>query len=62
MEHAEPHLKWAMEVCFNPGTRPGESELLSLRWDEVDFAAGTARIYASKELVPHFWLDMKNNK
>jgi len=48
MEHAEPHLKWAMEVCFNLGTRPGESELLSLRWDDVDFKAGTVRIYASK--------------
>jgi len=48
MEHAEPHLKWAMEVCFNLGTRPGESELLSLRWDDVDFAAGTVHIYASK--------------
>jgi len=48
MEHAEPHLKWAMEVCFNLGTRPGESELLSLRWDDVDFVAGTVRIYASK--------------
>ena len=48
MEQAEPHLKWAMEVCFNLGTRPGESELLSLRWENVDFAAGTVRIYASK--------------
>jgi len=48
MATAEPHLKWAMEVCFNLGTRPGESELLSLRWDDVDFKAGTVRIYASK--------------
>ena len=48
MACAEPHLKWAMEVCFNLGTRPGESELLSLRWENVDFAAGTVRIYASK--------------
>ena len=48
MEHAEPHLKWAMEVCFNLGTRPGESELLSLQWTDVDFVAGTIRIYASK--------------
>ena len=48
MTNAEPHLKWAMEVCFNLGTRPGESELLSLRWENVDFTAGTVRIYASK--------------
>ena len=48
MACAEPHLQWAMEVCFNLGTRPGESELLSLRWENVDFTAGTVRIYASK--------------
>jgi len=48
MACAEPHLRWAMEVCFNLGTRPGESELLSLRWENVDFVAGTVRIYASK--------------
>lgn len=48
MSCAEPHLKWAMEVCFNLGTRPGESELLSLKWDDVDFQAGLVRIYASK--------------
>ena len=48
MATAEPHLKWAMEVCFNLGTRPGESELLSLKWDDVDFVAGTVKIYASK--------------
>ena len=48
MATAEPHLKWAMEVCFNLGTRPGESELLSLQWTDVDFKAGTVRIYASK--------------
>ena len=48
MACAEPHLKWAMEVCFNLGTRPGESELLSLRWENIDFTAGTVRIYASK--------------
>ncbi|MYL83460.1 tyrosine-type recombinase/integrase [Desulfovibrio aerotolerans] len=46
--HAEPHLQWAMEVCFNLGTRPGESELLSLRWQDIDFKDGTIRIYASK--------------
>jgi len=48
MAHAEPHLRWAMEVCFNLGTRPGESELLSLRWDHINFEAETIRIYASK--------------
>lgn len=48
MDHAEPHIKWAMEVCFNLGTRPGPSELFALRWEHVDFDAGTVRIYATK--------------
>jgi integrase len=48
MEQAEPHVRWAMEVCFNLGTRPGPSELLALRWDHVDFEKSTVRIYATK--------------
>ncbi|GAB6037713.1 hypothetical protein JCM15519_22720 [Fundidesulfovibrio butyratiphilus] len=48
MEAAEPHVRWAMEVCFNLGTRPGRSELLSLRWDHVDFTKSVVRIYATK--------------
>lgn len=48
MDCAEDHLKWAMEVCFNLGTRPGPSELLSLRYENVDWDAGTIRIYATK--------------
>ena len=48
MACAEPHLKWAMEVCFNIGARPGESELLALKWEHVDFNAATVRIYATK--------------
>ena len=48
MEQAEPHVRWAMEVCFNLGTRPGTSELLALRWEHVDFEKGTVRIYATK--------------
>ncbi|MEL7639692.1 MAG: site-specific integrase [Solidesulfovibrio sp.] len=48
MDHAEAHIRWAMEVCFNLGTRPGPSELFALRWEHVDFDAGTVRIYATK--------------
>lgn len=48
MEYAEPHIRWAMEVCFNLGTRPGPSELFALRWEHVDFEAGSVRIYATK--------------
>ncbi len=48
MACAEPHVRWAMEVCFNLGTRPGTSELLSLKWHQVDFERSTVKIYASK--------------
>jgi integrase len=48
MDEAEPHLRWAMEVCFNLGTRPGPSELLSLKWVNLDLEKGNAQIYATK--------------
>ena len=48
MDHAEPHIRWAMEACFNLGTRPGPSELFALRWEHVDFDGCTVRIYATK--------------
>lgn len=48
MDYAAPHIRWAMEVCFNLGTRPGPSELFALRWDHVDFEKSTVRIYATK--------------
>lgn len=48
MDHAEPHLQWALEVGFNLGARTGESELFALKWEHVDFARGEVRIYATK--------------
>lgn len=48
MAHAQPHVKWAMEVCFYLGTRSGESELLSLKWTDVSFERSTVTIYATK--------------
>lgn len=45
---APEHLKWAMEVQWNLGTRPGPSELLSIRWDDVDFQQPAVKVYASK--------------
>lgn len=48
MAEAQPHVKWALEVCFNLGTRPGESELLSLKWEDVDFERSEVSVYATK--------------
>lgn len=46
--HAAPHLQWIIEVEWNLGTRPGASELLSLRWDNVDFDKRCVWVYATK--------------
>ncbi len=46
--HASPHLQWAIECEWNLGARPGPSELLSLKWENVDFNKGVVWIYASK--------------
>lgn len=35
--HAAEHLKWAIDVAWNLGCRPGESELTSLMWSDVKF-------------------------
>ena len=48
MNAALPHIKWAMEVCFNLGTRSGESELLSMKWEHVDFDKKEVLIYGRK--------------
>lgn len=48
MSHAAPHLKWAIEVEWNIGTRPGPSELLSIQWKNIDFEKGEISVYATK--------------
>lgn len=48
MDAASPHIRWAMEVCFNLGTRSGDSELLSLQWSDVDFENKHVRIFGRK--------------
>ena len=48
MDHAAPHLRWALEVEWNLGTRPGPSELFSLKWKDVDWEKGQVWIYGRK--------------
>jgi integrase len=45
---AAPHLKWAIEVEWNLGTRPGASELLSLKWEHIDFERNIVSVFATK--------------
>ncbi|MEN6440888.1 MAG: site-specific integrase [Syntrophobacter sp.] len=48
ISHAGPHLKWALEVQWHLGTRPGPSELLALKWENVDFGKGIVSVFATK--------------
>lgn len=50
-EAAAPHLKWLIEVEWELGTRPGKSELFSLRWSDVDFKNNTLRVRGTKTLT-----------
>ncbi len=48
MDKALPHVRWAMEVAFNLGVRPGPCELFNLKWEDVDFDKKRVHVYASK--------------
>ncbi len=54
MEHAADHLRWAIEVEYHTGLRPGKSELLSLKWSDIDYRTGMIRIYSSKTDRVHY--------
>lgn len=47
-ECADNHLKWAIEIAWNLGVRTGNSELLALKWEHIDYARGVLRVYAPK--------------
>ena len=48
MAHAAPHLIWAIELEWALGTRPGPSELLALRWDDVDLDERIIHVHGTK--------------
>jgi integrase len=43
-----PHLQWIIEVQWELGTRPGVSELFSLRWSDVDWERNQIRVRGTK--------------
>lgn len=45
---ARPHLAWAIEVAWNLGVRTGESELLALTWNDIDWEDSSIKVYATK--------------
>lgn len=48
MANSVPHVAWAMELCFETGARPGDTELLSLKWSDVDWEEMTIHIAGTK--------------
>lgn len=47
-KNAAKHLQWALDVAFHLGVRTGESELLALRWEHVDWELNEIRVFAPK--------------
>ncbi len=45
---AAPHLKWVLDVEWNLGTRPGVSELFSIKWENVDFDNNLVNVWGRK--------------
>ena len=60
MDNSPEHLAWAIEVAFNTGARTGISELLSLKWKDVDFDKGQIHIYATKTRQ-HRWVTVSDH-
>lgn len=48
-EAAAPHLRRAIMLGYYTGIRPGRSEMLSLRWDQVDLINGTIFVESAKK-------------
>ena len=55
LEHSPDHLQWAIEVAFYTGVRTGESELLSLKWSDVDYEKKLLHVYGRKTKT-HRWV------
>ena len=59
MDHAADHLRWAIEVEYHTGLRPGPSELFSLKWSDIDYRTGMIRIYSPKtDRVHHQYVSL----
>ncbi|MBN2570283.1 MAG: tyrosine-type recombinase/integrase [Deltaproteobacteria bacterium] len=45
---ADKHLKWALELEYYTGMRPGRTELFAARWDHIDWKQNRIKIYGRK--------------
>lgn len=48
LDAADDHLRWAIEVEYNTGVRPGPTELFALTWDDFDYETGALTVFSSK--------------
>jgi integrase len=48
LKFAPAHLLWAVELAFNLGVRVGPSELLALKWHDMNWADFSIRVYSGK--------------
>ena len=52
LKHASDHLQRCILISFYTGLRPGQKELLSLKWDAVDLKSQTIMIKSSRKGGP----------
>jgi len=65
--HAAPHVQKVIKLVFNTGCRPSQSELLKIRYSDVDYANERVRIRGTKtarsdryvRLLPEFLNEIK---
>jgi hypothetical protein len=48
MAHAPDHCRWALDVEYNTGCRPGETELLKLKFSDVSWETNEITIRGTK--------------
>lgn len=48
LQHAIPHLAWAIEVEWALGARPGVTGLFAVKWSDVDFNRAVIHVRGSK--------------
>ena len=58
LEHAPEHLKRAVLLAYYLGIRPGQSELLSLKWEDFDSERKRMRVMSAQKNKSRPWRDI----
>lgn len=54
LKYSPPHIRRALIISYFCGLRPGLAELLTLKWESVDFESKTILIISAKKQGPRF--------